>query len=301
MLPRITVVTPSFNQGQFLETTIRSVVEQGYDNLEYIIIDGGSVDQSVDIIKQYSSYISYWISEKDQGQSNAINKGLSLASGEILCWINSDDFLEPECLRKVAMHFERNPSWDCITGGCNLIYHNTAGQIIHRAQRAPSEAPHRAIFNWKEEWFPQQATFWRASLWKKSGPLREDLKFTMDLELWRRFSKLTQIQSVPDILATYRFHQDAKCVSQLIPSIMEEFRINTEIYNNTDVELLLTLEGQIRALATQITNLQTNIQQYEKEHAKLSAENAMLKDAQDSLGRSRIYRFLSLIRRFIRK
>jgi glycosyltransferase involved in cell wall biosynthesis len=295
MRPRISIVTPSLNQGQFLEETICSVINQNYDNLEYIVIDGGSTDNSNDIIKKYSPFITYWVSEKDNGQSDAINKGLRIATGEIMCWINSDDFLEPDCLNKVSHYFERNPSWECITGACNLIYHSANGQVEHRSHRAPPTNPNMATLNWKEEWFAQQATFWRTSLWKRTGPLREDLKYTMDLELWRRFSKLTLIQPVSDTLATYRFHQDAKCVAHHQRSIMEEFQINSEYYFLENAKNTLIFENQVKSLAKQITNLQTTLQQYEDERARVLAENAMLLDLKESVERSRLYKLLQLL------
>ncbi|MEI9912662.1 MAG: glycosyltransferase family 2 protein [Bacteroidota bacterium] len=109
LLPGITIITPSFNQGRFIEETILSVIEQGYPNLEYIIMDGGSKDETVEVIKKYNSRISYWVSEKDNGQSDAINKGLHKATGDIINWINSDDQLVPGSLWIIAQHFIDNP------------------------------------------------------------------------------------------------------------------------------------------------------------------------------------------------
>ena len=104
--PKITIITPSFNQGNYLEQTIDSVLSQNYSNLEYIIIDGGSADNSVDIIKKYEKHLAYWVSEKDKGQTNAINKGLKIATGDIVNWLNSDDYYEPDALHKVADAFD---------------------------------------------------------------------------------------------------------------------------------------------------------------------------------------------------
>jgi glycosyltransferase involved in cell wall biosynthesis len=118
--PKITIITPSFNQGKYIERTIQSVLSQDYPNLEYIIIDGGSTDQTVDIIKKYERHLKYWVSEKDNGQSHAINKGLKYATGDIINWLNSDDYLEPQALNVIAESF--NSDIDIFCGYANLIY-----------------------------------------------------------------------------------------------------------------------------------------------------------------------------------
>ena len=115
--PKISVITPSYNQAQFLERTIRSVIEQDYSNREYIIIDGGSSDASADIIRRYADRLTYWVSEKDNGQAHAINKGFAKASGNLLCWLNSDDFYEPDTLPFIADYFKSNPEVDVVCGG----------------------------------------------------------------------------------------------------------------------------------------------------------------------------------------
>jgi len=120
-LPKISIVTPSFNQGQYIEETILSIVNQNYPNLEYIIIDGGSTDNTVEIIKKYEKHLAYWVSEKDKGQSEAINKGFRKATGDIVCWINSDDFFMPGSLLKVGERFAKDNSLDLLNGHCLLI------------------------------------------------------------------------------------------------------------------------------------------------------------------------------------
>ena len=127
-LPKITIVTPSYNQGQFLRETIESVINQDYPSLEYFVIDGGSTDNSVDIIREYEDRINWWESEKDGGQSEAINKGFSKASGEILGWVNSDDVLLPGCLRVVSDYYLRNNKPDLIHSNLALI--NKEGIIV---------------------------------------------------------------------------------------------------------------------------------------------------------------------------
>ena len=129
--PRISIVTPSYNQGQFIEETIRSVLLQGYPNLEYIIIDGGSTDNSVEIIKKYSPWLTYWVSERDRGQSHAINKGFEHASGDILGWLNSDDMLAMGSLRRVA-EISVETGCDVLSGACAMIDENAALSSVCR-------------------------------------------------------------------------------------------------------------------------------------------------------------------------
>ena len=135
--PKISIVTPSFNQVQFLEETIRSVLLQGYPNLEYIIIDGGSTDGSIDIIKKYSRWLRYWVSEPDSGQSNAINKGFAKASGEIFGYLNSDDLYEPNALKIISSYFMNNSACNLLAGECTVFDdHGSSSLPIKAAFRA---------------------------------------------------------------------------------------------------------------------------------------------------------------------
>ncbi|GAG29700.1 unnamed protein product, partial [marine sediment metagenome] len=129
--PLVLIVTPSYNQAQFLESTILSVLNQNYPNLEYIIIDGGSTDGSIEIIKRYQKYLAYWISEKDEGQADAINKGFEKSTGQILAWINSDDTYLPETLFRVAKHFQQHQKADLVFGNINFIneYDEITGEL----------------------------------------------------------------------------------------------------------------------------------------------------------------------------
>src|SRR5437763_884238 len=129
--PKITVITPSYNQGKFLEETIVSVISQGYPNLEYMLIDGGSTDNSIDIIKKYRTYFSYWISEKDSGQSEAINKGLKKATGEIISWLNSDDLYTAGCLQHVAEHFAKHRE-AALVHGKTILFGDRKKELIPR-------------------------------------------------------------------------------------------------------------------------------------------------------------------------
>src|SRR4051794_2646456 len=177
-LPRITIVTPSYNQGPYLEQTIRSVLDQGYRNLEYIICDGGSTDQSVEIIKKYQDKLAYWCSEKDRGQSHAINKGFERATGDLYAYINSDDYFEPGAFDRVAQGY--NDGGKFIVGWSQYLEAN--GDMRPYPVKPTSEPSDWLVKNP----IPQQSSFWSASLWKQLGPFREDLHFSFDYEYWLR-------------------------------------------------------------------------------------------------------------------
>ena len=205
--PRITIVTPSFNQGEFLEETIRSVLLQGYPNLDYHIVDGGSTDDSVEIIRKYAPWLSSWTSEPDRGQSDAINKGFRRASGEIMGWINSDDTLKPGALRKVATLIgdEQEPAW--VIGASEIVDENGG----HLGVRAPARPTRRRMLRWGDHWFPQQSTFWNRRMWEVAGPLREDLHYSMDHALWLEMIRWSDPLTTDEALSSYRFHDAAKC------------------------------------------------------------------------------------------
>ncbi len=225
--PRITVVTPSYQQASFLGQTMQSVLNQDYDNLEYIVIDGGSTDGSADVISSCEDQLSYWVSEKDHGQSHAINKGFARATGDIYCWINSDDLLEPGSLDSVAKYFSENPDCEFLNGGCRTIDESGSPSPCHdengvlHTERHLEILPEDAFTHWTQRWFAQQSTFWKADLWKRCGGLDESLHFAMDYDLWQRFSGHAKLHVVRDVLASYRFHSDAKCSVQLDALLIE--------------------------------------------------------------------------------
>jgi glycosyltransferase involved in cell wall biosynthesis len=180
-------VTPSYNQGQFIEETIRSVLLQRYPNLEYIIIDGGSTDDSVEIIRKYERHLAYWVSEKDRGQSHAINKGMARATGNIRAYLNSDDTYLEGALAKVADHAIGHPEADLIHGRCRISNEN--GDKI--SERVGSITAFHEIVDlwdvwWKQRNFVQPEVFWTSRIADKVGPFREDLYWVMDYEYWLR-------------------------------------------------------------------------------------------------------------------
>jgi len=206
-LPTISIVTPSFNQCRYLELTIRSVLLQEYPRLEYILMDGGSTDGSVDVIKEYAPWLHHWESKPDCGQSDAINRGFLRGTGGVMAWLNSDDYLEPGALWEVARVFTgvMSPGW--AIGDVNEV--DSSGELIH-SRRIPGVEPH-AFINWMQDWFPQQGTFWNREMWEKTGPLKEDLYYTMDFDLWCRMFEIARPVPVGRTVASYRFHGEAKC------------------------------------------------------------------------------------------
>jgi glycosyltransferase involved in cell wall biosynthesis len=177
--PRISIVTPSYNQGQFLEETIRSVLLQGYPNLEYIIVDGGSTDGSVDIIRKYEPWLAHWESEKDRGQSHAINKGFQRATGKIVAWLNSDDFYYPSALSHAAEQFRQNPAAGLVYGNCDLV--DEGGAFLR--VKGGSWDYERLL---GQVYFGQPATFINPLGLSDAGDLDESLHIPLDWDLWLR-------------------------------------------------------------------------------------------------------------------
>ena len=202
IFPKISIITPVLNRVQFLEETILSVISQGYPNLEYIIIDGGSTDGSLEIIKKYEKSISSWVSEKDQGHFYAIQKGFNRSTGEIMAWLSSDDIYKPGCLNMIASIFsDLDIEW--ITGMPSL--YNNEGFCVKTNNLMKWSKSMIWLNDYK--WIQQENTFWKRSLWKKSGGfISTDLKYAGDFELWCRFFKHAELYSVHTSFAGFRLH-----------------------------------------------------------------------------------------------
>lgn len=199
--PKISIVTPSYNQGQYLEETILSVIGQNYPNLEYVIIDGGSTDNSVEIIKKYEKHLTYWISEKDNGMYHAIQNGFEKTSGDIMAWINSDDKYHPKSLFVVAEIFSNYPKVEWLQGLPSLI--DETGRVVSLPGFRKWSKYNYLLAEY--EWIQQESCFWKRSLWERSGStLDTSLKYAGDFELWLRFFNTAELYSVNTIIGAFR-------------------------------------------------------------------------------------------------
>jgi len=206
-LPLVSILTPSFNQARYLEATIQSVLSQDYPHIEYMIVDGGSNDGTVDVIKKYQSKLAWWVSEKDKGQTDAINKGFARANGEILAWLNSDDTYEPGAVSVAVRYLQEHPQVGMVYGDCNFI--NETGRVIGKFGSA--QTSYRLLRQGYSH-IPQQTMFFRADLWKQVGPLDPSFYFAMDYDLWTRIAARSEIKYVPQTLANFRLHTSGKTI-----------------------------------------------------------------------------------------
>lgn len=212
--PKISIVTPSFNQGQFIEETIRSVLLQNYPNLEYFIIDGGSTDNTVEIIQKYDPFLSGWVSEKDSGQSNAINKGIKMCTGEIFNWINSDDFMQPNALFNIAKAFLTKPDCSAIIGKVNILDIDKVVRVRPPSFVSDDLAESIGDFN-----LNQEGTYLTLEKLKatRNPPIDEELHYVMDLDFWLNILLSYGVDSVikiDNIISNFRRHPDAKSTIQ---------------------------------------------------------------------------------------
>lgn len=204
-LPRITVVTPSFNQSRYLESAIDSVLSQDYPHLEYIIRDGGSTDGSIDILRRYEPRVSCLVIEPDAGPADAINRGFADATGDILAWLNTDDVYLPGALRAVAETFVSRPEAQLVFG--EGWYIDEAGNRIEPCRFVRRQFDRRYLVN--RDPILQPATFWRRSLWEQVGPLTTTLRWVFDWEWFIRAHELTTFHYLPLNLAYYRIQPEA--------------------------------------------------------------------------------------------
>jgi glycosyltransferase involved in cell wall biosynthesis len=228
-LPKISIVTPNYNYAATLERTLCSVLYQKYPNLEYIVIDGGSTDDSQQIIERYENQLAYWESRPDGGQYAAINKGFNKASGEIFAWLNSDDIYLPWTLHVVAEIFAQFPEIDWIMGRPSKIQNGVLREV-GSTRPYPQEFLQSGLFRGDIlGWVQQESTFWRRSLWKKAGHLREDLHYAADFELWMRFAQYTQLVTTPCILGGFWEHKQNRSKENLKAYMQEVDQVTHQL------------------------------------------------------------------------
>ncbi len=205
--PLVSIITPSYNQAHFLEKTMLSVLDQDYPNLEYLVVDGGSTDGSREIIEKYADRLAWWISEKDQGQTDALNKGFARARGDILAWLNSDDTYLPGAISQAVEVLQAHPEAGLVYGDANLV--DQDGRLIGRfpARQTDYQRLRQGYVH-----IPQQAAFFRADLWRKVGPLDPSFYFAMDYDLWVRIARLAPLVYHPQLWANFRLHASGKSV-----------------------------------------------------------------------------------------
>jgi len=229
---KVSVITPSFNQGDYIEETILSVLNQKYSDVEYIIIDGGSTDQTVNIIKKYASRVDYWISEPDSGQAAAINKGMKMATGDLICWINSDDLLYTHFVAEMVQLFEKYPFVD-------FIYRDVEQgvNLSNRRLRKGKTTDFNNILKTFDLPVPQQGTMWKKEVLDKAGYLQEKWHVILDREFFTRIFYYCNTLYIPGAVAFFRNHINTKSVAQSYKWIEELNLFLDDIYIENIYEL----------------------------------------------------------------
>jgi GT2 family glycosyltransferase len=215
----VSVVTPSFNQASYLEQTLRSVLDQEYPSLEYLVVDGASSDGSVDVIRKYADQLAWWVSEKDSGQGEAINKGLARAKGEITAWLNSDDYYLPGAIASASRIFEQDPDIALVYGDMLAVdEHGKTTNVLKYGQLSLEDLLCFQIIG-------QPAVFFRRDAYEKAGGLDTSFHFLLDHHLWIRIAQQGKIVHVPQVWAAARYHPQAKNVLKAAEFGQEAFRI----------------------------------------------------------------------------
>lgn len=238
-LPKISIVIPSYNQAQYLEQTLSSIVSQNYPDIEIIVMDGGSNDGSVDIISAYADKLTYWVSAPDKGQADAIYRGFERCTGEIIGWVNSDDLLLPGSLHKVAHYFISNPDKECVVGGCVII--DSEGKTIKDRLGLPVfNQGHRVTFNKLLYWgagFNQPASFWKRKAFFAVGGFDTNLNYCFDYDMYFRLAQQKPFGFMNEPLSSFRIHGESKTTTmQAVRSMENEILFNKYgLYSSTVV------------------------------------------------------------------
>lgn len=218
--PLISVVVPSFNQGNFLKDTLASILSQNYPNLECIVVDGGSSDCSVEIIRSVEDQLTWWCSEKDAGHGDALNKGFTQATGEVLCWLNSDDLMAPWGLWIIGDVFARFPQVEWLTGEYGIW--DAHGRLV---ASYPGGATATEYLRRDESDLQQESTFWRRSLWSRAGgKIDTSYRLMIDAELWLRFFRHATLYSLKTVVSGYRWHGENRSLTQADRTKSERWR-----------------------------------------------------------------------------
>ncbi len=201
--PKISIVTPSFNQADYLEATILSILNQNYPNLEYIIIDGGSTDNSVEIIKKYADKLTFWVSEPDNGLYDAVQKGFKQSTGDVMAWLNSDDLYHPNALKTVAEIFNSFADIQWMTTTPTAF--DETGRTVNVTDSLKIKWSKFRFYAGDFRWIQQESTFWRRSLWQKAGErMAVNLRFAGDFELWLRFFRYEKLYFISTLTGGFR-------------------------------------------------------------------------------------------------
>jgi glycosyltransferase involved in cell wall biosynthesis len=237
--PVVSIVTPSLNHVEFIEDTIQSVLNQDYPAIEYLIIDGGSKDGTIDIIRKFSNSLAYWESKQDRGQSHAINKGLQRSTGQILGWLNSDDILKPSTVSRVVRYFKTHPQIDTVYGNADRI--NADGKFVRYSNQDLPEFGPKTLIN--ECFITQPGAFWRRGIMEKVGFLTENLHYVMDYEYWARMvlagANFAKLPGPP--VAEFRLSDISKTVTSFDQFGFEKLMVLDQLLSTPDLNMKLGL------------------------------------------------------------
>lgn len=256
--PRLSIVTPSFNQAEWLEETIRSVLLQGYPALEYLVLDGGSNDGSVEIIRRYEPWLAFWVSERDRGQSHALNKGFQRATGEIFAWINSDDYYLAGAFGAVARaYLEKGPGRAIVGCGRELLPGGRYARVLNADGRWSDVKRHgpltrQSVGAWDLNWILQQSCFFPADAFRRAGGIDESLRYAMDVDLWLKMLRDTPFETIDDVLAVFRLQPGAKTQAQRPRAFAETVMV--QIRHGFEKEAMALIERE-HALALKVRKL----------------------------------------------